>query len=223
MEEPPREAKMQTFAREFFRRTPKGVHKTIGDLRVIGQETRRKADVDFVWNGSEVVVVKHQNQERFVAAFNYRDLSENKAKVIFYTQRVLATLFPHNFPRFRAVYQANPQNAFHGASERQMIVETETKVKFPFTDKISETMEGAGMNVWFDNVAPNFILGADGGEYYVDTPNVSHFGWNKSRALGFIETFKHPDGKPLDNADKKSIRLALDHLEELGVFDRKHD
>lgn len=213
---------MQTFAREFFRRTPKDVHKTIGELYVIGHEVNKKSELDFVGNGHEVVVVKHQGQDRFVTAFNYRDIPESRAKVIFHTQRILATLFPHNFPRFKSTYYSSPQNAFHGATERQMVNEQDTRIKYPF-ENIEQTMEKAGMNTWFDAAPVNYIVGSDGGEYYVDVPNASHFGWDKEKALKFIENYKRHDGTHLDNADKRVIVSALNHLEELGVFRGEHD
>jgi hypothetical protein len=62
------------------------------------EEALSEVGLDYAGAGSESIVVSDKNNPEVVTAFNYFHYSPEKAKQIFYTQRIMSILFPHNFP-----------------------------------------------------------------------------------------------------------------------------
>jgi len=75
----------------------------------------RNEDMDVIGRGAECVVVEPKNylqnksplfgmratRRDIVIAIDYKKIEViDEAKKIFYVQRILSTLFPHNFPKF---------------------------------------------------------------------------------------------------------------------------
>ena len=60
--------------------------------------------VELLGKGTEVFVLaqKSPDGEDLAVALDYHETRPTQAKVVFYTHRLLSTLFPHNFPRFLA-------------------------------------------------------------------------------------------------------------------------
>lgn len=135
-------------------------------------------------SGAECVVIPKEGSEDKVAAFTYKDIEPYRAKEIFYLQRIFSTLFPHNFPHFYASFGKNPSPEIKSLSGtiRQKIV---NPVRAPenrhFFNNVLEACRVLGIGLegnerhdpMYDrNDDPkfgNFMMGADGGVYYVDT------------------------------------------------------
>jgi len=166
-----------------------------GALRLRG-EHRRELD-EMIGAGAEYVVVPgpQGKGESIALAFKYKDkdMSPRRAKSIFYLQRIFSTIFPHNFPHFYAAF-GRPQ----AGTEKQTAAPTgqirerikglrhglggyyaegdygspfrgspDPRVKYPF-ENVLETCEEFRFHLHYDNTSSNFLIGSDGGEYYVD-------------------------------------------------------
>jgi len=212
---------MTMLARDFHSKSRRQGHTTWQELRSVGQQMAKEMDLDFIGNGQECVVVSYKGEERFVTAFAYRDISPEKAKGVFHAQRILSTIFPHNFPRFKASFHSTETTS--GGTVREKVIEEVKTPKFPFTEKIQKTLEANGINVWFDTAQINFLTGVDGGEYYVDITHLSHWGWDKEKALKYMDNNLRQDGVPFTKSDKQIVESSLDQLKTLGVFEGKHD
>lgn len=140
----------------------------------------KKYNQEFIGSGEEVVVVglEGSTEPHKVVAFNYKDVSPEKAKEIFYLHRLFSTLFPHNFPHFYASSGRNlnlsedPSSLSESISGtiRQKIEKDKlnSEVRYPFK-KVDIFCHELGILVLWDINQENFIVGVDGGQYYVDT------------------------------------------------------
>lgn len=161
----------------------------------------KEGDMGFIARGGECVVVAPKDhtdsdtnlRNDVVVAIDYQDIeSSQKAKELFYTHRILSTLFPHNFPKFFTSYGASPKAEMSGTI-RQRINEAKNirdgDIKYPFT-KVDEAInEMGGMPVQIDIwSSKNFMVGTDGGEYYVDKARLTEDPvWETANILSYME------------------------------------
>ncbi|MEK7093228.1 MAG: hypothetical protein AAB927_01980 [Patescibacteria group bacterium] len=84
----------------------KGVEKVYDPEDTAEIETLKDlaSKLNLKWRGSGIhcAVVSHPSNEKKVFAIDYGFTDIEAAKKIFLTQKILSTLFPHNFPRFHA-------------------------------------------------------------------------------------------------------------------------
>ncbi len=122
--------------------------------------------------GGECVVVPHpgEEEETVVAYYLRPDLQNNPldAKDLFYYQNILNELFPHNFPRF---YASSSGACAQTIRERVMAPESETETIYPFSN-VKDLLEKYNIPILFDSYEENYLVGENGGEYFLDTvPN----------------------------------------------------
>ncbi len=184
------------------------------------------------WCGECVVVPVH-GKESLASAYIYKPYSPVEARGIFYVQRVLSTLFPHNFPKFYAAFGAEmppdlkERTSSHrptGTIRQRIIGETmkppknveeqesfippySRSVDHPFS-RVTQEMQKVGLQLQFDMYEPNFMLGTDGGEYYVDQTgsNAEDIVENKGEILRYMA--EHDYSKDAT----RLVRLAIDRL-----------
>ena len=125
-------------------------------------------------------MVKATDKPGKVIAINYRDLNPEIAKQIFYRQRILSTLFPHNFPHYYASFVG--KDGYGGTVRQEITTDSHNEVKYPFR-KVREALEQIQLPIRIDTQDPkNFVVGIDGGEYYLDAPEeVFPNGWNQQK------------------------------------------
>jgi len=158
----------------------------------------------YIGDGAEVVVVGYRdepNSDKLVA-FNYKDVEAKKAKIIFYLHRFFSTLFPHNFPHFYKSAGKNPNDSSNVKPEendvsgtiRQEIKKREPSaseskyVPFSFQRVLFICNTLLGIHLKYDEELVNFIVGADGGEYYVDTlDNINFKNWDEDVIVQYME------------------------------------
>lgn len=147
---------------------------------------------EYVGRGTECIVIaplreKHRlefgedlKSDTVIALDFDKTKSPTEAKEIFYAQRIMSTLFPHNFPRFRIIYGAHLANDHASGSLRERLTAApngedrtfgyktlDVASQFPFKTVI-QTNVAFGMPFDFDYAGCNFMRCADGGVYYVD-------------------------------------------------------
>lgn len=188
------------------------------------QELIKTYNEEYVGSGGEVVVVALKGSKpKKVVAFNYLGISPERAKEIFYLHRFFSTLFPHNFPHF---YSSTGEvdktmNKSVSGTIRRDIMDVQSSIEgenesgtgyYPFT-KVKEFCDELGIIVSIDPTSNNFMFGADGGEYYVDTlkrPNVED--WDVNKITQYMERNKY---------DQKDIEIVQKTVERLKVINYK--
>lgn len=195
---------------------------------------------DAIRGGTECVVAPLEGNEKLVAAYRYVDeMSGIKAREMFYIHRVFSILFPHNFPRFHASLGANPADT-SGTNVTGTIRERIHPVRYPraakedrglknlparilgsLTNRVElkypfSTVTKAAREMHLGEFRPdpapsNFMLGSDGGEYYVD--QVGDF-TTIYRAKDAI--LKYMAQNEYSETDRKAVTTALDRLEAIA-------
>lgn len=203
-----------------------------------------RGDARFIDYGNECVVFQtgERKRSRMVVAINYRNpTTPEKAKKIFYLQRVLSTLFPHNFPRFYAATGKHParkeEMAVTGTIREEKrgkrirperIKDTEQErgilrtllgkgVKHPF-GRVLQTCKELSLPVSFDPADVNYIIGKDGGVYYLDVP-LSEYGgeWKIPKILQYMDRATTSSGEPIyQKKDRQIVLRSIQRLAELG-------
>lgn len=157
-------------------------------------ETAEKHGFRVVGSGSESVVVEPQKRflSRMVGAINtligrrVNDSvialdtfpyppSPNRAKRIYFSQKIAATLFPHNFPNFSFSWSGETSGTVRQkvSTIRKLgsnnLENLDKKAKYPFQDVI-DTMAKFGIRIegFLDNYVDNFELSKEGGVCYMD-------------------------------------------------------
>ena len=185
--------------------------------------------------GSECIVVPIKGKEQRVAAYSYNGLEPNQAKRLFYLHRIFSTLFPKNFPHFYAAFGKTRDSTvpvtgtirykIEGVRRDTTIlpsVEREAfqkpsrqpiKPKFPFK-RVEEETEKMGVSFFFDRAHTNFIVGNDGGEYYVDVLEDSlPANYPREKILSYMEQHGYSP------EEKRVVEISLARLEAIPLFD----
>lgn len=148
--------------------------------------------------GEECVVVQGRTDPEVIVALRYSDIEPRHAKSIFYMHQMLSTIFPHNFPHFYASFGGEHSKTARQKIERgkHIYSRSDGTVLYPFSD-VTNVVSGWNLRRFMDEAKHNFIIGADGGEYYVDE-------------LKPIERFYENDSYTIDT--------SKDGFEALGNF-----
>jgi|SRR3989344_4317562 len=208
------------------------------------QGLAKKLNLKWRGSGIECAVVSHPSNEKKVFAIQYHFFDIERAKKDYLQQKVLSTLFPHNFPRFHAaagdhqgqgdVHQVSgtirqtiegvlgghegyeptvrPWNEMTPLDFEQTVPlpsHRGREIEYPFKNIILP-LERFGIVRYHDMKKENFILGEDGGEYFVDTlATLPIQDWNVS------EIEKYMDEKNLDDGTKETVKNAIVRLQKL--------
>jgi hypothetical protein len=65
-------------------------------------------------SGGECMVLEHPISKEKLLALNFANIGPEKAKDIYYSQKILKTLFPHNFPSIYASFGDMSEDALNG-------------------------------------------------------------------------------------------------------------
>ena len=186
-------------------------------------------DLDFLGAGGEVVVIQNSElSSEFVQAINYENLTPEKAKEIFYLQRIFSTLFPDHFPRFKTVYGTNSHSRdfTSGSIRRKVTQETRSALDktLSLNDVVSQS-EKIGINLndmldWAPGSKGNIIVGISQSgeslsEYYADTIAVPrNTTWDLQKLYNYLVQSKDVNNtRPrYTDIDKKIIINSIKRL-----------
>lgn len=145
------------------------------------EEWTKEHGIDFVGSGNFSFVTTSPRDPEKVIAINYtteEGTPAEFAKLQYYAQNIFHTLFPHNFPKWHLVVleptQETKDDRLSG-TVRQRIRGTTlgnkeaAEVKYPFST-VFDFFQDYKLPFLFDPRVANFMVGNDGGEYYVDEP-----------------------------------------------------
>ena len=173
-----------------------------------------------VGHGSECVVVESQVDPDAVMAFNYRDLSPEQAKATFYIHRIFSTIFPHNFPHFYAASGKKRSWLFFKegltATRRQRLrgksdYGDKAQIRFP-KDAVEKVCQELGISIFLDPTEQNYVLGIDGGEYFVDTIKFKRQDIDRldqSKMLQYMENHGYRE------EERELVRISIERLKAL--------
>lgn len=188
------------------------------------EEIVKKEDLQFIARGGECVVIAPRDHSKpdlplrddIVIATDFEDIENNlESKKIFYAHRIMSTLFPHNFPRFFTSYGSSAK-AEKSGTIRQRIYEMQGEIKdedikYPLDVVDEATTEMGELPIKIDPwSSKNFIVGKDGGEYYVDKIRLDDKPvWHTDKILAYMEKNKY------DPIDQRIVIRSIARLQEL--------
>jgi hypothetical protein len=188
------------------------------DEKAVRNLVSEQPELQYIGKGAECTVIGQLGFEHRVTAFKYSEMEPAEMLNIFYTQRILSTLFPHNFPRFYTAFYGDKDKKIPAGTIRQKVdsklegryvrysTETSKVTKFRFSDVV-KTLNQLNIGIGFDPKTKNYDIGPDGGEYYLDTPIMGIFkDWDKKRILGYMHKHKY------SKSDIRSISGSIDRL-----------
>lgn len=189
---------------------------------------------EFIGNGHESIVIQYKGKPTKVIALDYYGMSPERAKSDFYFQRIMSTLFPHNFPHFYAAFSGPElkEGGHIAGTIRERILPPKptfrrrlmeklriSDIKYPFTDVEQECFEmGINTGIFNELVPHNFMTGTDGGQYFIDNlepymhtinwkdPLTGRPNWDKDRILGYMKDKKY------SQVDISIVSSSLDRL-----------
>lgn len=191
-----------------------------------------EANMGFIAAGAECAVIEplnhspEQNDQSsqknlrgdIVVAIDYKRITDPKeAKEIFYTQRIMSTLFPHNFPRFFASYGGTTEKQLSGTI-RQRIDDKNLRFSVKeFKYNVEDLAKQLGMPVKFDYVTPKSFIATEDGVYYLDKVKLRKNKegsmdklWNKQA----IEEYMTRQG--FNDTQKLIVEKSINRLEQLN-------
>lgn len=200
-------------------------------------------DKDLVGKGAECVVFSERDEsqqgkyfglgkkpfrEDVVVAVDYRTvLNPIQAKEIFYTQRIMATLFPFNFPRFRTSFGSEDEAGGVSATIRNKIdiVDSDEHnashidlgAKHPFS-YVAKTINELRLPVNIDKSDFNFGRDGRGDVYFLDKVRLKKVGgsWSEEDTVwdkDTIDIFMSKNN--YSESDKRIVRKSIDRLTAL--------
>lgn len=224
------------------------------EIKLLTQEEVRliveKYDTKFVGKGSECVVFSerdHSKKKKYfglgnkpfrddvVVAVDYRSVEDPlKAKTLFYTQRIMSTLFPSNFPRFATSFgDADTVNGVSGTIRQKVDIvkgdennkNSDFGAKKPFGD-VTKVIEMLNLPVNIDMSHFNFAKDIDGNVYYLDKVRLKVAGvswkeedtiWNTEAIIEYMEKNNYSE------TDKRIVQKSIQRLNYLKKLNPKID
>lgn len=171
-------------------------------------------------SGQEYVVVRYPgNETRKVLAFAYKNLSPAEAKKIYYSQRIMAMMFPDNFPQFNAAFGSDEASeSMSTGTVRQRVLypsrrvrDNNIEVKKPFSE-VRRACHELGLGFREDINRSNRRVSEDGKEYYLDKVS-----FKDVRALDKKKIGEYMANQGRSDVETRRVMKSIDRLVELEV------
>lgn len=193
----------------------------------------KRREIELIGHGAECTVISQHGHDHRVTAFKYSEVESTRMVKIFYVQRILSTLFPHNFPHFYTTFNGDRNKKIPPGSIRQKInvlfdeenilnrIGREFRQKYEDATKYifrnaNQKLTSLGVPVNFDLFSGNYNIGPDGGEYYLDTPILDFSRkWNKQKIIQYMRQQKTKRSEYSD-IDIRLVSKSIDRLKKLG-------
>ncbi len=190
-------------------------------------------------SGDENIVFPHPSrQDKVYAVTYYMGLDAEKAKESFYAHKILATIFPYNFPPLHAAYGkkfksfSDPTFAteLSGTVRGRLDLDAGTPVSHPFS-AVQTFFDDLGLNSnsVLDLHGSNVLTAADGGEYYTDIVKSPAFirtipeevlsGWMSSHKVTDKKTHEE---REYNQNEMNTVMKSLRRLKELSPINRTY-
>lgn len=173
-------------------------------------------EAGIIANGIEVMVFPHPSNPNRIEAISYGDIDPDRAKMIYYTHKVLHTLFPYNFPRVHAsfgsaseVKERKPK--FNSGTVRQKVFPDSAKITTHSLKKAFKDLKNMGfipLVEVFRGSAHNTIK-SGGNEYFIEMIKLIIQDFNPEKVESFIQENNYSE------LDRAEIRRALGKMMNL--------
>lgn len=149
---------------------------------------------------TNIVVVDPRRPDKAIAVPTLSPMTPEMAKEWFYLHNIFNTVFPHNFPHiYLATGTGYEESSLHNGTIRQKIIEKATRplirrfqIRYPFSH-VKRICKKLGVPLNFDDGRDNFMVGIDGGEYYVDRLSIPFLPSEKLRPfIPYMERKHYP-------------------------------
>ncbi len=201
-----------------------------------------KYDKEFVGKGAECVVFSERDESRkskylglgkkpfkdnVVVAVDYSMvLDPNRAKEIFYTHRIMSTLFPFNFPRFATSFGSSDKVEGVSGTVRQKIDIVEEGGKgahnldvgspHPF-ETVERVVDKLGLPLNLDKSGFNFGKDKHGNVYFLDKLRLKEAGssWSEKDTVWDLDAIgDYMDKNKYSDLDKRIITKSINRLND---------
>lgn len=88
------------------------------------KEITENFGIKVVGSGNECIVVDDPESKEKVIAINYKNLSPEEAKDIYYSSKIWNTLFPHNFPKIHSANARTESDTLSGTVRQKITGKT---------------------------------------------------------------------------------------------------
>lgn len=122
-----------------------------------------------VAHGAEQMAFAHPTNPNRLQFVSYVDMEPNRAKLVYYTHKVLHTLFPYNFPRIHASF--GMKTGFTSGTVREKVVrDSQVKKLNNPLKKAFDTLEELGFKpvVEYSKLDAHNVIVSTEGEYFVE-------------------------------------------------------
>lgn len=180
-----------------------------------------QSGMDYINHGSESVIIRTKPDgtvPEVVFSLDYKFIKDPKtAKEIYYSHRILSTLFPHNFPKFYSSWGSDDADSSgqvrenflnKGNFSNDSLDKLNSQSKYPF-DEVIKAKEALKLPFYFDSGYSNFHPGFDGGVYYLDWVKKEDKPFDTQAILSWMDVKNYSDN------DKNIVRRSIERLETL--------
>jgi hypothetical protein len=181
-------------------------------------EAFEKNRAEILGEGEECLVVALPDHPDKAIAYSfhnsYEDFDAKRAKVTFYAHKIMKILFPHNFPNIYATIAEDKnknkgtirERIHHGPYGRMPI-----KNSFRDVAGFCTNVLRVPASLYFDTNEDNFVLGDDGGEYYLDLITTTDLG---SGAVA--DVFSSKEAKIIEYMDSQGF--SKDDIDKVSRY-----
>lgn len=193
--------------------------KEIKELQDQGREVRShelaamlKDDINLIGEGGGTIAVALETDEQKVAAISFKEVTPRTAKQVYYTHKILSTLFPETFPRIYAATGRVDQTRSVSSTIRERVfgVHPKKSEKLKKFEVVVATLKRLGIPINFDTTKRNFLKTPTGKEMYIDTVTFSD--WKPEHEKMIME---YMDAQTMTEEEKGVVQRALRRLLEL--------
>jgi hypothetical protein len=147
----------------------------------------------------------HPDDSSKIVSAEYGNSNYTRFKRNFYLHNILSSLWPHNIPHVFAAGQTVVEKPIAWSIKQRILMDESAtnnhNIKYPFSSVKTES-DRYGISITHDPHKSNFIVGQDGGEYYVD--DLDFWGYLDLNSIDYLATLKN-----LSSEEKAQITTSI--------------
>ncbi len=178
----------------------------------------KKYGLQYVDDGAARIVVSPSKQSKVVFASDFiTETTWNRVQGLYYAHRILHTLFPNNFPIIHTSFNSKKYNISGTVRQKIRPQFFHKKAKYPF-EAVEEITTALGLPISFDHASwRNFMVGRNGGEYYLDTVclyhNSSTYRWDMRKIIAWMHQNEY---------SQSDCRIVEKSIKRLHIMNSPH-
>lgn len=180
-------------------------------------ELAKKFNFEVLGSGRESVVIVNPKNDKEVIGYDFKDISPEQSERDDLVQGIMSTLFPHNYPHHQHL-KNNSEDCLPITVRQRIIESNNSEVKYPY-DQVRQILHKIDLPVYIGDASINFMIGEDGGEYYIDrTQLYNDVPWRLTEIVTHMKSQKNSEGRDLySESDIEVIQNNIQRLGQLGM------